>query len=158
MTVDLDFCNEGVLSDLNFSAFLDWLYRGSAPAAEKANVAQTVYTIEHRGPQASPITLHVNGEEIRMAALPCSTPGCARCSEGRGGYQFKWISSHWTRRHYLANGTSTPNELRMAAMQFLRDEGLRPMPCIQPGIYCWSDWGLWCSATGAITLVNRANG
>ena len=38
-------------------------------------------------------------QELDYAGLawhqPCAARGCARCEEGRGGYQFRWYSAAW---------------------------------------------------------------
>jgi hypothetical protein len=87
-----------VLSQWNLSAFLHWAQ--SAEEAVLHQVLDLVYILEHRsygGGTSYPIT--VRGHVLRPA--PCNTDECIRCTNGQGGYQFRWVSPLWTAKAFI---------------------------------------------------------
>ena len=42
---------------------------------------------------------------VAAPSRPCMAPNCARCQEGRGGYQFRWYSAAWATNY---NRTGRP--------------------------------------------------
>ena len=93
---------EGTISDLNLQMFIEWVH---AHPAEALEVFGQMWIIQHRhllrGPAASGIQPVVWVTPPALQALhrfPCVANNCARCSTGRGGYQFYWCDRRWTPR------------------------------------------------------------
>ena len=66
--------------------------------AGTADPYDSLYLIKHRTAEY----VHVNGVFLKPTEMPssipervCNDPGCVRCAELRGGYQFRWYSTLW---------------------------------------------------------------
>ena len=97
-------------SQAMLSAFL--AYRGRCTGEAHAQLDH-LYMIVHRHEP----TVVVGGQVIRpqeihppgLPTQPCTAQGCARCLEGRGGYQFKWYHPRW-RAAYVRLRRKVPPE------------------------------------------------
>ena len=122
-------------SAYNLQSFQIW-FAHYATEAEQESVLD-LYVIEHfkedpvlfgvRLPTESvPVTLSFRGAHVQLPRRACSQADCRRCSQGHGGYQFRWIDSRWTPRAAL-DLTLNPRTA-MQAMDSPWPRGLRSIP------------------------------
>ena len=92
------------------SAFL--AYRGRCAGEARAQLGHLYMIVHCHEP-----TVVVGGQVFRpqeihppgLPTQPCTAQGCARCFEGRGGYQFKWYHPRW-RAAYVRLRRKVPPE------------------------------------------------
>ena len=79
-------------SQAMISAYLYWT--SLADPAEADALIPHLYTVDHQHLLPGPL-LHprVRGQDI--PSRPCTEPNCGRCTEGEGGYMFRWIHRGW---------------------------------------------------------------
>ena len=73
-------------------------YRGRCAGEARAQLGHLYMIVHCHEP-----TVDVGGQVIRpqeihppgLPTQPCTAQGCARCLEGRGGYEFKWYHPRW---------------------------------------------------------------
>ena len=83
--------SSNVDSQAMLSAYLHW---ASTDAAEADAVIPHLFTVDHRHlVPADQLPPRVRGQAI--PSRPCTEDGCRRCTNGWGGYQFRWIDPRW---------------------------------------------------------------
>jgi hypothetical protein len=97
-------------SQAMLGAFTHWYGKASPVDRDQTRM---LYLVEH-----SMDPLHgFHGIESRFGdghvipSVPCSEPGCVRCTTGRGGYKFRWFDERWAdayNRSRRAGSTALP--------------------------------------------------
>ena len=99
-----------VLSDFNFSAFLQWCSKCSIADLEEA-IRECPVT-DHFSPfQTLPMIVNRENQQYAISSIQCNDATCSRCREGRGGYQFKWIGP-WTDEAFIPRPGETGPDAR----------------------------------------------
>ena len=110
-------------SQWNFSSFLVWFSEYATDLEQqeasklyiKVHRSRTPPWMEERGiaPQHVAPQLRLRDNTVlSIRELPCQDVGCARCTELRGGYQFRWCDPRWTPQAVL-DLTLTPDTVKI---------------------------------------------
>ena len=116
------------LSDINLHAFNTWARIVGRTVAE--NVLEDAPIVNHNKPTPSgewgrllasavPLGEQISFEDGTTAplrAIPCTRPGCHRCSGLRGGYSWQWTDARWTPQLAILSPTDDPAERRRACL------------------------------------------
>ena len=135
-------------SSVNLMSFLEWA--NQQEPQEVLAALQTVFIIDHEAtipawlpgpPQHIQPRARVGDHYIELDSVVCqdarTDPGyerlglpqhCARCSEGRGGYMFRWIYPCWTPSLAFASPGETAWEVRQRCGQNFFPLGARRHP------------------------------
>ena len=121
---------ERVFTPQNHLNFLGWTRH--APRDELRLVLDIVYTVEHKSNIGPVLPTVIDRPDIDLnrivRAEECTEPGCLRCRNRRGGWQFKW-SGPW-----LCPATIPPHESQTWAELCTAIRECRCAVCMRNGL------------------------
>ena len=88
--------DSSVDSQAMLSAYLHWT--AHADPAQVDEVLPHLFIVDHRcSLLTEKLNPRVHGRAI--PSRPCTEDRCRRCTNGFGGYKFRWIDSRWTKQY-----------------------------------------------------------